>query len=761
MRIKRFISIKNVGRLVNCKQRGTELKRYNLFFAENGRGKTTLCAVLRSLQTDEYKHITERTTLESPLLNPEVEIRLDTENTSYKAQNWSKPISEIVIFDATFVAKNVYSGEYVSRDHRTNMLRVIIGEDGLHLADRVDQLDQDIRNKNLDIKQIKNTIQSHLPNGVKLESFLALKEVPDIDDKIAEKKAEFRAAKQDEQIKTRPLLEQLAAPSLSTDFELILSKTLSDVSEDVERKLKMQIKSHEMHDRGQAWISEGLGYIRNDACPFCGQGIEELDLIEAYKQFFSEAYAELVKNIHQLEKEVETTFGNTALANLHTIFTKNKDNIQFWKQFAIFEINEIDFENMVAVHAKTLCDAALALIKRKLENPLAKVLADNTFRMAKMEYDKTTDILKAYGDKITAANAVIAKQKEKTELANSLIIKTEIADLELIQLRQGPKVKPLCAKYQSLKENKKKLDSDKRNAKNKLDKHVDKTISDYEKAINKFLAAFGAGFSITKSKKNYFGGTPASDYQILINRHPVALGDNKTPLGQPCFRTTLSAGDKSSLALAFFLAQLDQNPKKADSIIVFDDPFNSQDRSRRERTAELLKKYGRECAQLLLFSHDPYFLHLVHSKIPKDERHSLQLSRAHNNTTTIEGWDIEKETQESYFKDHADLSSYLENGTKDLTDIAKKIRLVLEGYLRRRFPNQFPDNAWLGDMINDIRTEGKEHPIYPTLEKLESINNFSKKYHHAENSKQGSNDLVNDDELQKYVEDTLEVVGGY
>jgi hypothetical protein len=52
------------------------------------------------------------------------------------------------------------------------------------------------------------------------------------------------------------------------------------------------------------------------------------------------------------------------------------------------------------------------------------------------------------------------------------------------------------------------------------------------------------------------------------------LGDGTTPLGQPCFRTTLSAGDKSTLALAFFLAQLndyskkyhhDTNPGKADS----------------------------------------------------------------------------------------------------------------------------------------------------------------------------------------------------
>src|ERR1700694_5726240 len=44
MPIKKIISIKNVGRLVNCTQKGPEFNKYSVIFAENGRGKTTLCA---------------------------------------------------------------------------------------------------------------------------------------------------------------------------------------------------------------------------------------------------------------------------------------------------------------------------------------------------------------------------------------------------------------------------------------------------------------------------------------------------------------------------------------------------------------------------------------------------------------------------------------------------------------------------------------------------------------------------------------------
>ena len=208
-------------------------------------------------------------------------------------------------------------------------------------------------------------------------------------------------------------------------------------------------------------------------------------------------------------------------------------------------------------------------------------------------------------------------------------------------------------------------------------------INPYQETINEFLERFGASFSITNSKQEHDSGAPTASYQILINEHPVDLGSDSTPIGQPCFRTALSAGDRSTLALAFFLAQLHHNPKKKDCVVVFDDPISSLDHSRRERTAEFLAEYGEESVQLLVFSHDPNFLHLVRSKLPDDaDPHFLQLSRASNNTTVIEKWDIETAIQSRYFKDHAILKSYLENGAmgRELTDIARgKIRPCIGG----------------------------------------------------------------------------------
>jgi wobble nucleotide-excising tRNase len=761
MPLKKIISIKNVGRLVNCAQKGPEFNKYNVIFAENGRGKTTLCAVLRSLQTGEHEHVTERKTIAPVTAEPSATVRLDGGNATYDQKNWSEKLPEIAIFDATFVARNVHAGEYVSRDHRSNLLQVIVGEAGIALAEAVSKFDNAIREKNGELTRSRRVVQTHLPAGANLEAFLELDADPDINAKIAAKTTEHGAAKRAEEIKNRAALSAAAVPAIPAELATILGKTLENVSADAEKLLREHVASHQMHEQGEAWISQGLSYLTHETCPYCGQGVQGLPLIEAYKQFFSDAYNALIVEISKLQSQTETALGNVAVATLGRTFATNDAGVQFWKQFTTVTVETPDHDSALAVPARKLLEAALALIDAKMASPLTAIAPDKAFEDAVKSFTVTVTLLGTYNASVDTANVAIAAQKKQAQGASVLAIEKELEGLNLVKIRKDPKIVPLCTECKTLAADKAKLDTDKDVAKAALDKHADAMIHDYETTINQLLKGFGAGFTIANTKKTYLGGTPTSVYQILINNQAVDLGDITTPPGQPCFRTTLSAGDKSTLALAFFLAQLDHDPNKAKKVVVFDDPFNSQDRSRRERTAELLRKYGKECAQLILLSHDPFFLELVYSKLPKSERHSVQLSRAPGNATTMEEWDVEKETQEGYFKDHAVLSSYLLSGGKDLIDIARKIRPVLEGYHRYRFPHQFPDNEWLGDMIKRIRDSAGAHPMFPALGELESINDYSKKYHHQTNPGKADNEPINDGELQGYAKRTLAIVGGY
>ena len=64
MSLKKFLSIQNVGRFHNASAAGdVEFRKFTLIYGENGRGKTTICAILRSLQSGDGGHIVGRQTL--------------------------------------------------------------------------------------------------------------------------------------------------------------------------------------------------------------------------------------------------------------------------------------------------------------------------------------------------------------------------------------------------------------------------------------------------------------------------------------------------------------------------------------------------------------------------------------------------------------------------------------------------------------------------------------------------------------------------
>jgi hypothetical protein len=44
---------------------------------------------------------------------------------------------QVAIFDSTYIAENVFSGDAIDLDHKRNLYRVIIGKAGVTLAQKV------------------------------------------------------------------------------------------------------------------------------------------------------------------------------------------------------------------------------------------------------------------------------------------------------------------------------------------------------------------------------------------------------------------------------------------------------------------------------------------------------------------------------------------------------------------------------------------------------------------------------------------------
>lgn len=194
--LKKIVAIRNVGRFKNYGAVGdVELKKHNLLFAENGRGKTTLCAILRSLQAGVGTHVTGRTTLGSTDA-PEIRILSDGPAIVFTNGAWSSTVPDIAIFDATFVSENVFSGDSVDIGHKRNLYRVIVGNDGVMLAKQIEELDTASRAKATETREKSAPIQVHVPRGMTLEAFLELPEDAGIDEKIAATVNELEALRQ-------------------------------------------------------------------------------------------------------------------------------------------------------------------------------------------------------------------------------------------------------------------------------------------------------------------------------------------------------------------------------------------------------------------------------------------------------------------------------------------------------------------------------------------------------------------------------------
>ena len=763
--IEKFISIKNIGRFRNCSPRGdVSFRKLTLLFAENGQGKTTLCAIFRSLQSGLSQYISERKTL-GTTDSASVQVRLAGNTYAFATNGWSSTHSDIVVFDSAFVHDNVYAGDYVEHEHKKNLYRVVVGAQGVQLARKVENLDGEIRSVNTDINTKKSVVSNVLPNGTTLENYLSWQPVKDVETKISQKSREIanrqRALDKATEIQSKGLLSKIGLPALPVDFLDILSKQLTDVIADAEALVRRQIEDHSMGNHGETWLSQGLGFVADNKCPFCGQGITTNELIAAYNSHFNTAYTQLKQEVATLSQQISSAVGETSLNIPQQTHSSNLTLVEFWKQFAEIAVPSFDFEN-VRTKYTTLHDLASTLAETKQQSPTEPILPGDDFQAALDAVTALQSFVEVYNAAVETANTLIHEQKTSVQQGVEInILKSELAYLVAKKKRFEPDVVQACKDYQDVVNEKTRLERQKSTAKQQLDQHCQQILQTCQSSINTYLDLFNTGFRITNSRHLYTGGTPSSHYQIEINDNTVDLGDSRTQPGTPSFKTTLSSGDRSALALAFFLAALKQDAEIGNKIVILDDPFTSQDRFRRTCTQQLIRQMADTAQQVIVLSHDPFFLKDIWEDYVTADIKTLQMCRTGDNTIIGE-WDIEEETKSTYLKNYSALLEFYRERKGVPLEVARSIRPFIEGMLRAHFPGHFQPKEWLSDFIVKIRnasnTDGLSH-AQADLPEIEAINDYSKKYHHDQNPGAES-ETLSEDELRGFVKRTLKLVGG-
>ena len=757
--IRKIIGIKNVGRFRNSATQGNpQLAKNTQIAGANGFGKTTLCAILRSLRTGNPAYILGRKTLgeNDP---PSVELLLDTSPVRFDGSAWTQPLPNLAIFDETFIARNVHSGEFVEIDHRRNLYRIIIGEEGVHLAEEEARLSAESRSKTTEITNKSTSIRPLLPSGLSIDEFLALPIEPDIDNKINEQKMTLEAVRQAAQIQARRALNEITLPALPEGLTSILEKTIEEISADAERQLNEHLATHSMENSGRTWLADGITFASGDTCPFCGQGVAGLPLISAFRAVFSETYKDLKAEITDLQEKIHKDFGEGAIGRLETQIEQNRGGVEFWSRFFTFEASSLSTDTDISDSVRTLGQTAMALVTRKASSPLDPIILDNAFDAALNTYNRVKIVVETVNTAIRTLNALITAKKEEIGKADVEAAETELARRKAIKARHEEAVARNCSDYNRLIGEKNTIEKAKNDIRSQLEIHTKKVVKPYEDKINEYLDKFNADFRLTETKHSYPGGTATSSYQLVINNMVIDIGDRNTPGVQPSFKNTLSAGDRSTLALSFFLAYLDMDPDRAKKIVILDDPFNSQDAYRRRQTVQEIKRIGNDCAQVIVLSHDATFLKQVWDKAPSSERASMTIADLRTQGSKLMPLNLEKVCQGRTATDIDDLQTFITSGAGNLLDLIRKIRVVLETHCWTTYPSFFQAGQdWLGEIVRKIREGGNDHPAEPLYDELDQINDYTSQYYHGEDLADVTPDQIDPTELTGYTQRTLRIV---
>ncbi len=757
--LKKIVAIRNVGKFRKCCAAGdVHFGKATLIYAPNSRGKTTFCDICRSLKTGNADAVTGRATLGggSP---PTVELLLDSGIVRFKDGTWSESVPEFEIYDSRFIHENVYAGECVEHAQRRNLYDVIIGDRGVALRHKVDGLDDAFRKAGQVVTEKENAVRALIPGKVLFDTFVALEEDTQVDTKIADAAKRVAAFEKGADLAALSLLSKVALVTFPEGLGALLAKTIEDVSAKADEAIRKHMSQH-MREADEMWLGRGVKLVSGDACPFCAQTLSGSELLTAYRMFFSEQYRALKEEIDQFTKAVRRFADEDTLHTLHRTTAENARLLDEWKKY--ISVSEEPTLDPVRIDTaqRALREAGLALLGQKAKSPLETPAAQPDWEAAVGAVETATHLVDAYNATVDLVNGVGRAKKEDVKGGDSRRAQLELGELQAVKIRHQKEATKACQELEAARASRKELELEKQKARNELEEYSRDVFQRYQSRINRLLENFGATFRIEKAGERYTGGKPSSTYCLVIEGEEVDLGDAGTPLSSPSFKNTLSAGDKSALALAFFLAKLDQGHDLARNIVVLDDPFTSQDASRQTCTQHEIRRLAKEAAQVVVLSHDKRFLKRVWDGLERGVARTLQFSEFGD--TTVTEWDIES-VQDEYIKTYTALWLYCNRSEGNPQLVVRTIRPLLEGYLRMKLPKEFKEKEWLGDYVAQIRDADLSSAVgqaKPILDELEALNDYSKRHHHPAGA-EASDEPVDAQEVLAFGKRALKLVQAF
>lgn len=403
------------------------LARVTLVYAENGRGKTTLAAIFRSLATGDPLPIEERHRLAAA--NPP-HIVLDCVGgpppATFLGGVWNRTLPNLAVFDDVFVDENVCSGLVVEAEHRQRLHEWILGSQGVALNRGLKDCVDQVEDMNRRLRTKSEAIPAAVRGEFSADDFCALQAREDINGAIQDAERAFAAAEQQEAIKSAKPFELLALPQMEVDeIRGILTMDIHDLDANAARQVRAHFER--IGPEAEAWASAGMQLVRPDDgadCPFCGQSLKDTSLVEHYRAYFSAGYAQLKQSIADALDEFIRTHGNDAPA----VFERNVRIAVERRRSQFADVAEVELDTTAIGDAWVGArDILFAALQRKRNAPLDRIeISDAELERVEL-YEQHRHAVHRLNATLRQANDAIALVKERAEASNRQALARDLA----------------------------------------------------------------------------------------------------------------------------------------------------------------------------------------------------------------------------------------------------------------------------------------------------------------------------------------------
>lgn len=712
--------IKNIGLFSDHAQEpDTEFKELTLVFGENGVGKTTIAAIIDSLRESNPTTITRRRSLPGHA-TPTCCVSLDGTAYNFDGVNWDgQPTYQTLeVFFPDFVARNVHAGGGVATEHKRNLCEFVLGRQAVADVQKLTEADIEARAALADKKQVEAKLALIIKAPDNLKTFVALTEDPEIDARITKARAALAEAIAAEKVAARPVPTAipLVAPSSESVIEVL---GLTDTS--IGAGVAKVVRDHAdgiLGEGGENWLDFGMQHVVDEQCPFCGQEVRDVALVESVRQYFGAAYRGLVVSVSAGVISARSACAVSVFDTAKAVIRAQLSLAGQWEEQYVLDKDAVEAQLASAEISWGKGAKQLeAVLSAKQSSPL-DVIQPDAVDAALAHFEAALAHIGAVNAALAACATTAEVYKKAVASADKAQLADEVSHLENQKARHLEPAVTLLGDLATQQKRRKDADDEKDRLKTAIDAHANAVVGKYESGINYYLQHFGCDLLISKVETGFLGGKASVSYRLNVRGHDVPLG----AVGDdPCFDSVLSEGDKYSLALAFFLARLKDVLDLTGRILVLDDPVNSLGGSRRRLVEGVIKDLRKRGAQVIVLTHDERLAAMLWRDSTKvgamKKIVPLQVERTATGSRLVP-WDVERATRSEYVEDYLTLVAFLD-GDVDHTVAAACVRPYVEQRMRHIFPGApLESRDTLGQMIGKIRASQPGDALYILQGKL-------------------------------------------